>query len=245
MSLAARLKRNILKVTRTARTTSTHGQEAIDLMKTDPHAPGAAARNAEQRAVIRAYLERLPFFRRRATPEQLLDFCSFGVATVFSEGEPIVQLGDEAVFMLMLRGKADVMRRTNLKVPQRVLFVGDWENEGYLIRNQAGGGGGVSQNSPVAINSTINGTVVLRMSRAWLTESEFLAVCRAVGIDLRDPVYDKTTFLGRLPPRSIERLLRRSRLESFSAHKTVFDVASSSSLSSASNERRHVGGRVL
>jgi len=215
-SLAKKLKRNICKLAKRARASSARNKNALALLSRDPQ---DAKRTAAQREIIRKYLGRIPYFRK--IPKNLfLDFCTYAVTTEYGKGDIVVELGEEAVFVLVLHGKANVMKRTNTRVPAKVLFEGDCENETYLDQLIPS-----SQNSPVTIVAAKAGTVVLRMSQAWLQATDFLRICRVVGIELREQSYSKTTFFGRLPPRNLERVLRRCRIQNFSAYKTLLEAS--------------------
>ena len=236
MSLAAKLKKSVLRLARKARAVGKQGREAIALLKVDP---AKHKRTSEECEKIAQFLRRLPFFRRTGiVSDRLRDFCTYGVARQFLDGDTVLAMGEPSVFLVVLSGKANVMMRTNAKVPARVLFEGDAENEGYLnqvIRSV--------QVSPVSILAAKDGTVVLQMSDAWLEATDFLRVCRLVNIDFRDPVYDRGTFLGRIPAKSLKRLLRRSRIQAFSAHKIVLHATGqskdNSTLASLTSQAQH------
>jgi CRP-like cAMP-binding protein len=219
MSLAARLKSRITALAQSARNASARSLSAaaIAVLLNDPLTAGPRTR--EQCNAVGAFLRGLSWFRSEGK-EHLLDCCSYGVAEELAEGATATAIGAEAVFVMVLRSRAYVMQRANAKLPARVLFEGDCEHEGYLTQQTIR----ASQNSPIAIVAAETGTVVMRMSHAWLAARDYLNIYRAVGIDSRNPVYDKTTFLGRIPEQNLDRLLRRSRVRQFSAHHTMLDA---------------------
>ena len=219
MSLAARLKSRITALAQSARHSSARALSAaaVAVLLNDPLTSGP--RTPEHCNAVGAFLRGLSWFRPAAMQQHLLDCCSYGVAEEVAEGATVMQIGAEAVFVMVLKGRAYVMRRADAKLPSRVMFEGDCEHEGYLTEEIR-----VSHNSPIAIVAAEKGTVVLRMSRAWLAAVDYLEICQTVGIDFRNPVYDKTTFLGRIPEHNLERLLKRSRVRQFSAHHTILDA---------------------
>ena len=211
-----------------ARATKSKGKlsgEALNLMRVPPN---KSQRGETELAIIREYLSKIVFFR--TIPDVLLsDFCAFGVATAYKENDVIVQRGDDAVFMVVLEGKAGLMARPGAEVPkskqglpERLLFEGDCVNEGFLRYHISK----TAKASPMTIKCVEDGTVVLRMSQGWIAQAEFFALCRVIGIDFANfDDYDKNTFLGKIPPRNLERLLRQAHLRNFSSHQTILEAS--------------------